>query len=428
MLYCQSLKRKGAEMSMKSVEMYIRMVLRRKIACALVVLFTAAATVFLLVYPQLIEETRLELEVVYDSTTVNGWLINTKGYEEPIIPLDIYRAIIDSEYVGAYDTYSSWSACILSTESLSEWQMTLELVDSNNVDDARMNTFQKLLAEKQPSLCTIYAVNQASANDELQRQAKKISWANGYDENCLSSSELVCLLPEFWGYQPGEIAPIQVVLKSAVRNAELKSVILPFCVAGVYPHSGTIGAFIPIGALERICVEQDWSFNVRDLLFEVADNRKLPELKDMLRQLGLGAAEAEKIQAVIDDRVLDGALAPIKSNLAMMEGLYRFFFAVVAALGFFLCFLLVRGRKPEYAVMRLLGESRAQVTFKALLEQMILCVCGIMLGVLALIIAGQGSLNVTACGIILACYTLGAALAVLLTVRVNVMEILRNKE
>ena len=55
---------------MKSVEMYIRMVLRRKIACALVVLFTAAATVFLLVYPQLIEETRLELEVVYDSTTV----------------------------------------------------------------------------------------------------------------------------------------------------------------------------------------------------------------------------------------------------------------------------------------------------------------------------------------------------------------------
>ena len=194
----------------------------------------------------MIEETRLELEVVYDSTTVNGWLINTKGYEEPIIPLDIYRAIIDSEYVGAYDTYSSWSACILSTESLSEWQMTLELVDSNNVDDARMNTFQKLLAEKQPSLCTIYAVNQASANDELQRQAKKISWANGYDENCLSSSELVCLLPEFWGYRPGEIVPIQVVLKSAVRNAELKSVILPFYVAGVYPHSGTIGAFIPI--------------------------------------------------------------------------------------------------------------------------------------------------------------------------------------
>jgi len=42
--------------------------------------------------------------------------------------------------------------------------------------------------------------------------------------------------------------------------------------------------------------------------------------------------------------------------------------------------------------------------------------------------ADDVSLRVTTCGIILACYTIGAALAVLLTVRVNVMEILRDKE
>jgi ABC-type antimicrobial peptide transport system permease subunit len=112
----------------------------------------------------------------------------------------------------------------------------------------------------------------------------------------------------------------------------------------------------------------------------------------------------------------------------MLERLYMFFFVLVIAIGFFLCFLLARGRKPEYAVMRLLGESSAKVTIKALLEQIVLCVCGILLGTLVLTIGGQESLNAVTCGIILACYTLGAAMAVLLTVRVNVMEILRDKE
>ena len=78
--------------------------------------------------------------------------------------------------------------------------------------------------------------------------------------------------------------------------------------------------------------------------------------------------------------------------------------------------------------MRMLGESRLQVTLKALLEQALLCLLGILLGAAVLLIAGQGMPDPAACGIILGCYTLGAALAVLLTVRVNVMEILRDKE
>jgi hypothetical protein len=78
--------------------------------------------------------------------------------------------------------------------------------------------------------------------------------------------------------------------------------------------------------------------------------------------------------------------------------------------------------------MRLLGESTAKITFKALVEQLFLCLMGIGLGMLMLGVIGQGSLNIATCGIIMACYTLGAAMAVLLTVRVNVMEILRDKE
>ena len=69
----------------------------------------------------------------------------------------------------------------------------------------------------------------------------------------------------------------------------------------------------------------------------------------------------------IDDRILKETVGPIKSNLAQLEGSYLFFFVMIAAIGFLLSFLLARGRKPEYAVMRMLGESRLQITLKALL-------------------------------------------------------------
>ena len=53
---------------------------------------------------------------------------------------------------------------------------------------------------------------------------------------------------------------------------------------------------------------------------------------------------------------------------------------------------------------------------------------GIILGTLVVTMTGLGSFNPVIGGIILLCYTFGAAVAVLLTVRVNVMEILRDKE
>ena len=56
---------------------------------------------------------------------------------------------------------------------------------------------------------------------------------------------------------------------------------------------------------------------------------------------------------------------------------------MIAAIGFFISFLLAKGRKPEYAVMRMLGESRAQITIKALCKQFVLCLAGVIPGAAA---------------------------------------------
>ena len=198
-------------------------------------------------------------------------------------------------------------------------------------------------------------------------------------------------------------------------------------VAGIYPKniSNNVDMILPLAGLEKI---RAWTFYINGFSFTVSDNRNLPALKAKLLELELNGTSQLPVRVAIDDRILDGTISPIRGNLAMLKGLYRFFFVMVAAIGFFLCFLLVRGRKAEFAIMRMLGESRLKVTLKILLEQAVLCLLGILLGATVLLLAGQGAADTTVCASILGCYLFGAGFAVLLTVRVDVMEILRDKE
>ena len=406
---------------MKSLILNGRMTFRRKTACLLTILFSMAATVFLLVYPTFIDSTRAELEYAYDSVEVSGWLLNSRSYDDPAVDGEIWHALLDTGSIGAHYTYSKAEIKLFDAYSIGtkagEMATEQELKTAfNEVADERAKDKTKQYLQ---------AVNVMEANDDLLRQAEDIQWLEGYSEECFSGEETVCLLPEALGYLPGDWVPIRL------KNLENETVIVCLQVAGVYPVNlnDNVCAVLPIQTMERLYLEEEWAFAVNGFSFIVKNNRNLPALKEMIIGMGLdGSDKTLNIRAAIDDRILNGTVSPIKSNLAMLEGLYRFFYVVVAASSFFLCFLLARGRKAEYAVMRLLGESMIQVTVKVLLEQLILCLLGIFLGVALLLILGQGSPSIAICGIILVCYTLGAAVAVLLIVRVNVMEILRDKE
>lgn len=124
-----------------------------------------------------------------------------------------------------------------------------------------------------------------------------------------------------------------------------------------------------------------WNFGLNAVYFTVRDNQQLDQIKAAITESGLRSNKLVRVR--IDDRILKETVGPIESNLAQLEGSYLFFFVMIAAIGFLLSFLLARGRKPEYAVMRMLGESRLQITLKALLEQFVLCLGGVLLGAAA---------------------------------------------
>lgn len=418
---------------MKAFSYLWHMAWRRKAACLLVVVSTMAATVFMLFYPSLIDNTRKRLEETYSSITVTGSILS----EDKIVPAvsgSMWEKMQQSGYFSPL--YGSASFVIRTFPK----DILEESAGEGASEQQKLIAFQNLLAsfEEEDSggvSGSMKACSSFSAEDELVRIQEDIRWLEGYDESCLEGNERICIISNKWGYAPGDTIPL--LARVPVSKTQLEG-IFHLKVAGTYPGKITkFAAVMPLKTMEDLTVAATavhkqagnpyaWNFGLNAVYFTVRDNQQLDQIKAAITESGLRSNKLVRVR--IDDHILKETVGPIESNLAQLEGSYLFFFVMIAAIGFLLSFLLARGRKPEYAVMRMLGESRLQITLKALLEQFVLCLGGVLLGTAAVMILAQDSFRPSICAAILLCYTLGAAAAVTLTVRVNVMDILRDKE
>ena len=418
---------------MKAFPYLWHMAWRRKAACLLVVVSTMAATVFMLFYPSLIDNTRKQLEETYSGITVTGSILS----EDKIVPAvsgSMWEKMQQSGYFSSL--YGSASFVIRTFPK----DILEESAGEGASEQQKLIAFQNLLAsfEEEDSSGvsgSMKACSSFSAEDELVRIREDIRWLEGYDESCLEGNERVCIISDKWGYAPGDTIPL--LARVPVSKTQLEG-IFHLKVAGTYPGKITkFAAVMPLKTMEDLTVAATavhkqagnpyaWNFGLNEVYFTVRDNQQLDQIKAAITESGLRSNKLVRVR--IDDHILKETVGPIESNLAQLEGSYLFFFVMIAAIGFLLSFLLARGRKPEYAVMRMLGESRLQITLKALLEQFVLCLGGVLLGAAAVGIIGQEGFRPGVCAAILLCYTVGAAVAVLLTVRVNVMDILRDKE
>ena len=418
---------------MKAFSYLWHMAWRRKAACLLVVVSTMAATVFMLFYPSLIDNTRKRLEETYSSITVTGSILS----EDKIVPAvsgSMWKKMQQSGYFSSL--YGSASFVIRAFPK----DILEESAGEGASEQQKLIAFQNLLAsfEEEDSSGvsgSMKACSSFSAEDELVRIREDIRWLEGYDESCLEGDERICIISDRWGYAPGDTIPL--LARVPVSKTQLEG-IFHLKVAGTYPGKITkFAAVMPLKTMEDLTIAATavhkqagnpyaWNFGLNAVYFTVRDNQQLDQIKAAITESGLRSNKLVRVR--IDDRILKETVGPIESNLAQLEGSYLFFFVMIAAIGFLLSFLLARGRKPEYAVMRMLGESRLQITLKALLEQFVLCLGGVLLGAAAVGIIGQEGFRPGVCAAILLCYTVGAAVAVLLTVRVNVMDILRDKE
>lgn len=418
---------------MKAFSYLWRMAWRRKAACLLVVVSTMTATVFMLFYPSLIDNTRKRLKETYSSITVTGSILSEDKIA-PAVSGNMWKKMQQSGYFRPL--YGSASFVIRTFPK----DILEESAGEGASEQQKLIAFQNLLAsfEEEDSggvSGSMKACSSFSAEDELVRIREDIRWLEGYDESCLEGDERICIISDKWGYAPGDTIPL--LARVPVSKTQLEG-IFHLKVAGTYPGKITkFAAVMPLKTMEDLTIAATavhkqagnpyaWNFGLNAVYFTVRDNQQLDQIKAAITESGLRSNKLVRVR--IDDRILKETVGPIESNLAQLEGSYLFFFVMIAAIGFLLSFLLARGRKPEYAVMRMLGESRLQITLKALLEQFVLCLGGVLLGAAAVMLLAQDSFRPGICAAILLCYSVGAAAAVTLTVCVNVMDILRDKE
>ena len=407
---------------MRAILLYLRMALRRRVSVLLVVVFAAAVTGFLLSYPRLIDRTKVQLEHAYDAITVTGEVLHKDGHSIPPIRQRVWHALRDSGYLLVYQARADYAAMIPKIHQIA---MLIPGYEMNDPDlaQALSDLFTKRKQENKirqdDPHGKVKGLSDLKAYSPLLQVQIDIKWAEGYDESCFLGDEMVALVPESYGYSLGDTISLAFGVYSGYVPMQVK-------VVGLVSLAAESSLFMPLKALEQFYepVSENVEFLLSSLRFSLADSRKTEAFREWIKSVPMGPYVSFKL----DDEILHGTIDPIQSNLQMLEGLYPVFFAAVAAIGFVLCFLLVRRRKQEFAVMRLLGETGMQITGKALLEQAMLCVIGVVLGAAAVLVSGLGKFSALTCGGVLLCYSIGSALAVMLMVRVNVMEILRDKE
>lgn len=422
---------------MKTFSYIWRMAMRRKTACILVMISTMMMTIFMLFYPGLIDNTRKRLKETYDGITVTGSIISNEQKVAPLIPGSLWKEMEESGCFSQLYGISNFKVRTFPKEILEEKTGAKPSGQRENI------IFQSLLSQFETRDSgglegSMKAYNTFQAEDELVRIRDDIQWLEGYDESCLEGKERICILSEDLGYALGDTVPF---LASVWVGEDKVEGIFHLKVVGTYPGkiTGSLGG-MPLKTMKELTetantahkqngAYYEWAFCVDEIYFTIRNNQQLEKIKTGIIENGLLSSEnSEFFQIRIDDRILKEAVGPIESNLAQLEGSYLFFFLMITAIGFFISFLLVRGRKPEYAVMRMLGESRMKITLKALLEQFVFCFGGVILGAGTVSFVEAESFRPAICAVILLCYTLGAAVAVMLTVRVDVMDILRDKE
>lgn len=141
----------------------------------------------------------------------------------------------------------------------------------------------------------------------------------------------------------------------------------------------------------------------------------LEAFRDYLAQEGYnqpGGSGSNRVTVVLNDHIFTQTVQALNRYITLGQILFPVLFVLMGVLGFVVSWLMVNGRRMEFAIMRGMGASKGRVFGSFFLEQMGLCLMGCVLSGLVLTLwSGQGMVWLAAAGFAV-CYLLGCAVAV----------------
>jgi len=166
--------------------------------------------------------------------------------------------------------------------------------------------------------------------------------------------------------------------------------------------------------------------------FEVSA-ANLAEFKDYLSDYGYSDARhigSVRAFLLLEDKIFNDTVDTLIQQNRYIRALYPCLYVLTGIIGMLVSFLLVAGRKSEYAIMRGLGARRVIPFLSLLTEQVLLCIvgCGLGLGVWVLLSGTVSPLQMMLTAGFALCYFTGSVISAAMLGRTSVLSLLADEE
>ncbi len=329
---------------------------------------------------------------------VSKWVYDLFTKEEPIKFYDVSAAKDFNESKQIKPSTPS------AEFSLAEYVKDIQVKKQQLIDTINGEEFRNPLLYGIPSL--------ASDKQLLPDYGCVITWKEGYDESIFAGEELLCLVPEDMAelYDNGKGESVlyfsaqsntPVVIIDENGNMEIDYPIKEYTctlkIAGTYTAGDELSIYCPLSVLEQVYIEMDAMEIIWSLSATLADNTRLEEFREKASYCFVEPASSdEKLHwgfyannvynefyeyaLDINDDALFDLSAILEDSIKFNRNVTLIVVALSVVSGFLVGFLMVRRRKRDIMLMRMVGESNARVYAGFALEQMICIVLGIVIG------------------------------------------------
>lgn len=269
------------------------------------------------------------------------------------------------------------------------------------------------------------------------REGASVTYGQGYDESIWQGEDAVCLvsptLLETLGLKMGDTLTLDPEAGQVSGIAVPKDRTAALTVVGTVDGENPNAVYCPFGLMETLYPSRGVLLYSECLFFTIKDNRQIPAFKTEAARYfqiveRVRMYNSDRLSLTVYDSSFYTTLKTLRREAWLYETLLPFCYAISFGIGFLVSFLMTRVRKNELAVMRSLGTGKAGVFGTVFLEQALLCIGGIGLGMLLFAICFGTLPDMGLCGIFALSYLLGCGICVYRMTRVNVMAVMMARE
>ncbi len=221
-----------------------------------------------------------------------------------------------------------------------------------------------------------------------------VQYAPGWDASLFSTSwnkkrAVPAVLPAALASLPGMKPGNRISVTGRDKHTALECVVAGTYAGQIDGEEG-LPLLLPASGLKTL-ENGSLSYAVAKFSIDPAKNRMLPKFReDMDALIAAEGPETVKLGFVIWDGELKNTIAPMEKNLSLLRVMYPVTAAVsvIIAAGLALLFLLQEAK--EAAILRVLGTAKRRARAMLCSEQVLLCVFGLLPGLLLLAAMGGG--------------------------------------